>query len=329
MTTEVATTSEDVTFVAGGVSVPGTIVHPTTPGRYPAVVLLAGSGPTDRDWNSPLLPAKNGSGKLLAEALAHHGAVVLRFDKAGVGGNKRNLTGATFDVYVDEGRAALALLRARPDVDPAHVYVAGHSEGGIHAIRVALAEGNQLAGVILLSSAGRTMKDIVLGQIEPQLRTAMPGQASTIMASLKQAFDDFLAGKPVDPTQVTTIPGLQNLLAAFVAPQTATLARGLVAFDPAPAVAQIAGPVFIYNGMKDVQVDPELDARRLADARKAAGKDVTLFLAPEANHMLKHETKTLGELHGDLAAVEKGYNADERALDDATVAAIVNWLAAH
>jgi hypothetical protein len=121
--------SEGVTF---GASVPGTIAkpaRPATPGRYPGIVLLAGSGPTDRNWDSPLL-AGSSPGQQLAEALAAHGVVVLRFDKASVGGNHTPITdGATIDVYRDEGRAALALLRVRPDVDPTHLYVAGHSEG--------------------------------------------------------------------------------------------------------------------------------------------------------------------------------------------------------
>jgi hypothetical protein len=63
------TVSEEVTFVAGGRTIPGTIVRPES-GTGPGLLLLAGSGPTDRDWNSPLLPGRNGSGRLLAEALA-------------------------------------------------------------------------------------------------------------------------------------------------------------------------------------------------------------------------------------------------------------------
>jgi hypothetical protein len=323
------TASEDVTFQAGANTVPGTLVRPTTPGKHPAIVLMAGSGPTDRDWNSPLIQTKNGSGKLLAEALAAHGVIALRFDKAAIGANKTPIADLTLDIYVDELRAALALLRARPDVDATHLYVAGHSEGGIHAIRTALVEGTQIAGLVLLSSAGRTMKDIVVGQVDAQLRAAAPAQAAAILAPFRQALDDFVAGKTIDPKQATPVPGLQQLLAAFVAPATAKLSRALIAFDPAPALAKVTVPVFIYNGMRDVQVDPELDAKRLDKARTDAHADVTLFLAPEADHVLKHETKTVAELRADLAAVEVAYNAADRTLDAATVAALVGWLAKH
>lgn len=319
------TTSEEVSFTAGANSVPGTLVRPASgSGPYAALVLMAGSGPTDRDWNSPLLPGKNGSAKLLAEALASHGMIVLRFDKAAVGGNKTPVDGTTsFDVYRDEGQAALAYLRTRADVASGALFVAGHSEGGIHATRVALVEGKHIAGLVLLSAAGRTMMTVMMGQLESQMRAAMPLQADRELAALQKAFDDFLAGKAVDPKQVTSIGPLQQLVASAVNPQSATLVRGLFAFDPAEALAKIDVPVFIYNGMRDIQVDPEKDAKHLA----AVKPDATLVLAPEANHVLKHETKSIVELRADLAMVQTNYNAEGRELDPTTVAALVDWFA--
>src|SRR4029079_2853641 len=122
---------------------------------------------------------------------------------------------------------------------------------------------------------------------------------------------------------VTSIVPIQQLVRAVVNPATATLARGLVTFEPLPVVAQVHVPIFVYGGMKDVQVDPELDAKKLA----AANKRATLFVAPEADHVLKHEMKTIAELRGNLMAVQTGYNAEGRELDPATVNAIVGWLA--
>ena len=322
---KLATASEDVTFSAGANRVPGTLVKPAAgAGPYAAVVLMAGSGPTDRDWNSPLLPAKNGSAKLLAEALASRGMIVLRFDKAGVGGNAAKLDGATtFDVYRDEGQAALAYLRSRADVAADALFVAGHSEGGIHATRVAVSEGKRIRGLVLLSAAGRSLMTVMMGQIEGQMRAAMPLQADVELAALQKAFDEFLAGRPVDPKQVTSIPPLQQLVMAVTNPATATLSRGLFGFDPADALAKVEVPVLIYSGMKDVQVDPEKDAKRLAAVKPSA----TLFLAPEADHVLKHETKSLAELRANLMMVQTSYNAEGRQLDAATVDAIVAWLA--
>ncbi|MEO6775967.1 MAG: alpha/beta fold hydrolase [Kofleriaceae bacterium] len=319
------TQAEDIVF---GDHVPGTLVKPGKPGKFPGIVLFQGSGPTDRDWNSPLITTRNGSGKLLAEALASHGAVVVRFDKAGVGANTTKLEGQTIDLYVTEARAALAYLRARPEVDPAHVFIAGHSEGGLHAIRTADVEGKALAGVLLLSTTGRTLRDIVLAQITTQIERAAPGQAEALVAPFRTAMDDFIAGKTIDPKAATPIPGLQQLLASLTAPGSATVARGLLVADPLAGIAKITVPIFIYNGEKDVQVDPTIDPPLLANAAKA-NPDVTVFLAPEADHVLKHETQSLDELRANLAALEVSYNSPDRGLDEATVAAIVGWLAKH
>lgn len=319
-----ATASEEITFQAGTDIVPGTVVHPTAPGKYRAVVLMAGSGPTDRDWNSPLLPGKNGSAKLLAEELAKRGVVVLRFDKAGVGGNKTSLENKTFDVYRDQARAALAYLRTRPDVAPDGLFIAGHSEGGMHAMRVAVAEGPHIAGLLLLSAAGRSMKTLILAQIEPQLRAAIPARADAELASMRAALDDFLAGKPVDPRNASTLPPLQQLVAAIVNPGSVTLVRSMFGFDPLPELAKVRVPIFIYNGQRDVQVDPTLDAQALASANDRERTE--LHIASEADHVLKHETRTMAELRGDLAGVEQRMNADDRTLDPATLTAIVTWL---
>ncbi|MCX5747498.1 MAG: alpha/beta fold hydrolase [Proteobacteria bacterium] len=326
--TDVAIASDEVTFVAGGRTIPGTFVHPTS-GKHRTVVLMAGSGPTDRNWGSPLLPGDNGSAKLLAEALGHRGFAVLRFDKAATGGNKIDLTKLAFDTYVDEGRAALAFARTRPEVDPTQLYIAGHSEGGIHATRVALAEGTQIAGLVLLSAPGRSMVDVMMSQLGNQFAGAVTAKAidqataDRELASLKAGFVDFLAGKDVDPRTVSSIPAVQGLVAQLVNPATAGLARPLFGFDLATVLGKVPTRVMIYNGAHDLQVDPELDARRLAAARP----DALVVIAPEANHVLKHEVRPIAELRADLAAVQAGYNAPDATLDTASVEAIASWLA--
>lgn len=322
---DLATVAEEVTFEAAGHTVPGTLVRPTTPGRHPALVLMAGSGPTDRDWNNPLLPGRNGSAKLLAEALAKRGVTVLRFDKAAVGANKGSLQGATFDIYRDEARAALALLRARTDVAADKLYVAGHSEGGMHATRVALAEGTQIGGLLLLSASARSTQALVLAQLEPQLRARLPERADAELAAMRTAIADFIAGKDIDPTKVTQIPPLQMLLGSLTNPATATLARSMLAWDPLPEVGKVGVHIFVYNGGKDVQVDPELDAKVLAKANPQA----ELFIASDADHVLKHEPRSVAELRADIAMVQANMNSEKRVLDTVTLDAITSWLIAH
>jgi pimeloyl-ACP methyl ester carboxylesterase len=329
-----ATKSEDITITVGTRTVPATVVAPTKPGPWPGIVLLAGSGPTDRDWNSPLLPAKNGSGKLLAEELAKHGAVVIRYDKAGVGGNAGvPITEFTLDTYRDEQIQVLATLRGRADVRKDRVFLAGHSEGGLHATRLALAAGADVAGVIYLASVSRSMAEMMLVQIEGQLRGPQAGlpqeMIASEMASLRAAFTDFLAGKDVDATTASKLPPLQQLVAQVVSPATAPLMRALLAFDNAAEAAKLTVPVLIVNGAHDMQIDPELDARTLHAAFIGAKRDATLHISPEADHVLKHETATKEQMRADLQKYQDAYNAPDRVLDADVVTAVIGWLAAH
>jgi pimeloyl-ACP methyl ester carboxylesterase len=329
-----ATRSEDVTITVGTRTVPATVVAPTEVGPWPGIMLLAGSGPTDRDWNSPLLPNRNGSGKLLAEALAKHGAVVIRHDKSGVGGNKGvPIAEFTLDTYREEQVQVLASLRARSDVRKDRVFVAGHSEGGLHATRLALVAGADVAGVIYLSSVSRSMADTILTQLEGQLRGPQAGLSEPLveseMASLRAAFTDFFAGKTVDPAAASKLPRLQQLITRIISPQTAPLMRALLGFDNQAEAPQLTLPVLIVNGAHDMQVDLELDAKPLHAAFIAAKRDATLHISPEADHVLKHETSTQEQMRADVQKYQDGYNADGRVLDEDAVAAIVGWLVTH
>ncbi|MEO8698848.1 MAG: alpha/beta fold hydrolase [Kofleriaceae bacterium] len=323
------TVSHEITFITDHRPIPGTLTLPQAPGRWPALVLLAGSGPTDRDWGSPLLATNNGSGKLLAAELASRGAVVLRFDKAGAGKNTGPpLPEITLDTYRDEALAAIAFVRARAEVRGDRVFVAGHSEGGAHATRVALVAQPPVAGVIYLSSVSRPMGDTMLDQLEGNLRTTFdPTYVREAMPALRTAFTDFLAGRPVDPQKASALPQLQAIVAGLVRPVTAQLMRDLLRFDNSAVAPRLAVPVFIASGGKDVQIDPELDARRLDRAFRSAHRDVTLHISPDADHVLKHEPKPLAALRADLVSVQNNYNAYDRPLDADVVAALVTWLA--
>lgn len=318
---------EDGTFRAGAEEVPYTIVHPTT-GTWPAIVMFAGSGPTDRDWNNPLLAGGNGSGRLIAHALARHGAVVLRFDKAPGGANKLPFEQITWATNLDEGRAAIALLRARKDVDPKRIFVLGNSEGGLHALRVAEAEPG-VRGVILMASEGRSMRDIMMDQIDSQFAQAvktggMPKEvAEQLEAGVAKAFDDFSGGADVDPVQATPVPSLQALLKSIMYPPTAPLMRGMLAADPGAIAARIAQPVLVLNGEKDIQIDPSRDAKRLSALLGARGR---LVLLPNANHVFKLESQPLDALKADVAGTQKRYNAPDAVLADDAIKAIVAWL---
>jgi pimeloyl-ACP methyl ester carboxylesterase len=318
--------SEEVSFLADDRTVFGTIVHPEAPGPWPAVLMLAGSGAEDRDWNTKLGEGTNGSGALLAPELAKHGAVVLRFDNAGSGKTPGPPTGWTLDTYRTEALAGVALLRARSDVRRDRVFVVGHGEGGIHATR--LAQVVQPAGIIYLTAASRPMTETLLAQLERYLRGPYAQLSEAAIAQeldgLRHALADFIAGKPVDVTQASHIPGVQAFLDQAFAPSTAGVFRGLLAFDNAVEAAKLDGPFYIAAGGKDRRNDLELDARRLDKSLRAAGKDVTFHISPDADRVLKHEPRTLAE-----AREEDRENAAGRVLDKDFLDSLVAWLAMH
>lgn len=332
MTDTVATVAEEISFVAAGRTIPGTLVHPAK-GTGPAVLLLAGSGPTDRDWNSPLIPGKNGSARLLAEALAARGITVLRIDKAFSGKNHGlPIAELSLDTYRDEASAALDFLRARSEVDPARIYVAGHSEGGIHATRLAALRGNQVRGLILISAPGRSLREVLEVQLEKNVLSQAqltPEQVEAEMVPIRTALRSFVAGQDVDPKTASSRPEIVQILSALMMPMVAKIGRALASFEPAQSAAAIGVPVLVVQGGKDVQVDPKEDAERLVTARRSANKAVDFHLSPSADHVLKAESRSLEEIRANPTALLAGYNAADRTLASDVVETLVRWIQQH
>jgi len=244
----------------------GSFLCPTTPAPWPAVLLIAGSGPTDRNGNSAGLPGANNSLKLLAEALAQRGIASVRYDKRGIGGSRATLTSEA-DLRFDMLAADAAAWVRRMHLDPrlSTITVAGHSEGsllGMLAARSANADA-----YISLEGAGRTASAIIHEQLASRATAPIAAQADSIMAEID-------AGRTVDSIP----PTLVALFRPSVQPYLVSWFR----YDPAKELAKLQVPVLIVQGTTDIQVSNE-DARLLA----AADPRAKLVTIDGMNHVLK------------------------------------------
>ncbi len=319
-----AVISEEVSWQMGETIVAATITRPDDKDIHPAIVFVAGSGPTDRDWNSPLLPGTNGSAKLLAEELARSGFVTIRYDKRVAGPNAQKnlplLVGKiSMESHVDELAGAVDMLLARLDVNPDKIFVLANSEGTIHALNYQISRQYKFAGLILEGMPGRNLADLTRAQLEAQV-APLP-DAKEIMAGYDKLMANFLAGKPfaADPT----LPeGINNLIQGFYAPINLPFTREFFALDPAPLLGKVTTPTLVMLGKKDIQVDYQMDGAPLEAA--AQGRDNVSFVFPaNANHVMKYESRSREALTGADALT---YNASDRILDPESLSIIKGWL---
>src|SRR5690349_20043888 len=129
----------EVFWVIDSTTVYGTLVRPSGAGPFTAVAMVAGSGPTDRDWNSPLLPGTNGSARLLAEALAQAGIASLRYDKRASGPHVRENMPAligkmSMQSHLDELAGAVRTIANQDYIRKDKIFSLTNSEGALHAL---------------------------------------------------------------------------------------------------------------------------------------------------------------------------------------------------
>ena len=245
----------------------GTLLTPqASVERVPVVLLHAGSGPTDRDGNSPLLAGANNSLKLLAEALATLGIASLRFDKRGIAASRA--AGAReedlrFDTLIEDAVAWIQMLRSDPRFST--ITVVGHSEGSL--IGMVAARRGEADAFVSIAGSGRLAQDVIREQLGQQL-------SPTMMAGAGRGLDALAAGRFADSTP----PGLESLFRRSVQPYLMSWFR----YDPAKEIAALSVPVLIVQGTTDLQVSVA-DARLLA----AAAPNAKLLLVDGMNHVLK------------------------------------------
>jgi uncharacterized protein len=322
---EAAIENREVSWEVLDAPVYGTITAPADGAAHPAVVFVAGSGPTDRDWCSPLLPGTNGSGKLLAEELARRGFLTLRYDKLASGPHVReNLPKFAGKVsmrsHVDELAGAVRALVAQERFDGRALYALTNSEGAIHAVNYQLqARSDRFKGLVLTGAPGRAIGDVSRGQIYAQAR-ALPN-AEALMGHYDEAIADFLAGRPIvlDPSLPEAI---RPLFRALENPTNLPFSRELWRYSLPEYLAGIHEPMLVLIGKKDIQIDWKIDGRAL---ERAAEKSTASFAYPDnANHVLKHEDLPLEKLTAEYVSLH--YNAPDAKIDEEAAKTILGWL---
>ncbi|VVE86822.1 alpha/beta hydrolase [Pandoraea bronchicola] len=240
---------------------------------HATVLIIPGSGPTNRDGNNPL-GVRAAPYQRLADGLAQHGIGSVRIDKRGMFGSAGAVAdpnAVTVDDYVQDTLAWIDTIRTKTGTRC--VWLLGHSEGGLIALATAARHPESLCGLILVSTGGRPLGDVLSEQLHANpANAAIADAGDTAIRSLTQ-------GQRVD---VSTLP---PPLSPLFDPAVQGFLMSLFAQDPAKLIAQVPVPVLIVQGERDLQVTAS-DAQRLKHARPSA----TLALLPDTNHVLKTVT---------------------------------------
>ena len=259
------------TIRSGALELGGTLTVPRgVSGPMPVAVIIAGSGPTDRNGNS-LMGIRPNSYAQLAWRLAERGIASLRYDKRGMPGTKGSfdMTKMTLDDFAADARAAAESLAH--DARFSRVILLGHSEGSSLAFMAARA-GPPVTAVISVSGLGRPLGVVIREQLARQFDSATLVRYDTAMAQ-------YLRGE-----QPKDVP---PQLGALFVPINLSFMKSLSSFDPPAAIRAVRQPVLIVQGGRDLQVTVA-DAERLHTAKP----DAQLVVVPLANHVLKQATDT-------------------------------------
>ena len=263
----------------------------------PLVLILAGSGPTDKDGNT-IGVGQNNSLKMLAEGLADAGITSVRYDKRGIGDNAPLLTkeeDITIDQYVNDAVRVLNTLQAEGTYSSIHII--GHSEGSL--IGMLAAQQTKVDSFVSLAGAGREADELLLEQLEGQLSTALKEEAIAILGSLKQG---------------ELVPNVSTDLQALFRPSVQPYMISWLQYNPAEIIASLDSKVMIIQGTTDIQIN-SADA----EALKKGKQDASILYIDGMNHVLK-------EAPAERAANIATYTDPSLPLHEQLVPAIANFI---
>lgn len=326
-------TEEDVTFDNGDITLAGTLSLPDGAGPFPAVVLISGSGPSNRDESMPELLEMRPFA-LIADGLASEGFAVLRYDDRGTAESTGEYDLATSADLATDAQAAVEYLRNRSEIDAEEVGLLGHSEGGLIAA-LAAAEDPTLAFVISMGGPGVTGYDLLLLQIDLTMRAS--GATDEMIAALiehERPSMDMIVEQEWDALEAKMRTELPQQMAVMTDEQREALGdpEELIAksmlqyqnwfhyfltYDPADAWSEVESPVLALFGDLDTQVDADQNAPALEAALEAGGNaDYTIVRFPTGNHLFQNANTGSPE---EYATLEQDYLPE-------FIPTIVDWL---
>ena len=299
---------EEVTFENknANIALAGTFTYPNGNGKYPAVVLVTGSGPQDRDEtlagginHKPFL--------VLSDYLTRNGIAVLRYDDRGIAKSKGNFAAATTEDFTSDALAAVEYQKSRKEVNVKKIGIAGHSEGGLIAPMAAV-NSDDVAYIILLAGPGLPGKDILLlqgrliskasGGKDDEVETSMKFNEkiydiilseednSVADKKIKSAYEEFT--NSLSPDKKKEAEDQKAVIEQSLRQLTSPWFRFFMKFDPRPVLQNVSVPLLALNGEKDLQVPPKENLDEIEKALKYAGNNkFKTVLLPGLNHLFQ------------------------------------------
>jgi pimeloyl-ACP methyl ester carboxylesterase len=333
-------TAENVTFNNGAITLAGTLTLPEGKGSHPAIVLISGSGPQDRDER--LQGIGFAPFAVIADHLTRAGIAVLRYDDRGVGQSGGDYNAATTADFAADAQAALAYLQSRPEINAAQVGVLGHSEGAGAAAHLAAAEAD-VAFYVLMAGPAVNGADLLVVQnqriyaaenlseeeaaaqvafVEEMFPLVIAGDTEALTALLDTRVREQIAALP--EAQQAQIGDIDNFVLQSVAAQAADFGRAwwsyFLQYNPAEAWAETDVPVLGVFGELDVQVDAEQNANALRAALESGEHpDFEIVTLEDANHLFQRaDTGSVSE----YAALQREFTAE-------FLPTVTDWILAH
>jgi dienelactone hydrolase len=313
---------EEVAFdnAAAHVRLAGTLTLPRGDGPFPAVVLVAGSGPNTRD--EPIFGHR--IFLVLADHLTRQGVAVLRFDKRGTGSSTGDYVKATTTDFAADVEAGMTFLRSRKDIDPRHIGLIGHSEGGL-IVPIVAARDPQTAFIVMMAGPGVDGADVWMEQLRLILKASGVPEAQIAVASAQRQRQIAIIRAEKDPEKAAAQlralapPEMPKAVVdAEIAQVNTDWFREFFDYDPAPTLRQVRCPVLALDGGKDLQV-PAAQNLPAIRAALANNPDAEVEELPGLNHLFQ-TAKT-----GGIAE----YAQIEQTIAPLVMDTITNWVLKH